>query len=171
MTWSYGVVVVLHSWNRWVVLLLGVVVVADQLRARRWALAAPTPGPTGVHRVFIRALDLQLVLGLLLLVVLSPWPRAAWADLGAAMGNPVLRFFTIEHAFGMLVAVGVAHLGFDRLGSLGRRAASGGAVSPDEARRAERRAVLAQLVWLVVTLVSIPWPGLAYGRPLARFGL
>jgi len=166
----YGFVLLAHSWNRWLVLVLGVAVLADQLRSRRWVESTSFEGPTTLHRTFIRSLDLQFVLGLLLYVALSPWTRVAFGDMGAAMGNSVLRFYSVEHAFGMLVAVGAAHGGFDRLAALGKRGAADGDVDMDTAQRAERRAAVTQIVWLVVTLVSIPWPGLAYGRPLGRFG-
>ena len=65
----------------------------------------------------------------------------------------------------------MAHAGFDRLAGLAKRASGGGELEADAVSRAERRAVVTQIVWLVITLVSIPWPGLAYGRPLGRFGL
>ena len=167
----YGFVLLVHSWNRWIVLVLGIAVLLDQLRARRWLEAPGWTGPTVMHRAFIRALDVQFVLGLLLYVVLSPWTRTALGDVGAALSNPVLRFFSVEHAFGMIVAVGMAHLGFDRLDTLARKASAGAEFQEEEPQRAERRAVLTQIVWLMVTLVSIPWPGMAYGRPLGRFGL
>ena len=72
----------------------------------------------------------------------------AWADPGAAMADGMLRFYTVEHAFGMVVAVGAALVALKV--------------------RSRRKALVAQVLWLIVTLVSIPWPLMEYGRPLFR---
>ena len=45
------------------------------------------------------------VLGLLLYVGLSPDVALAFANPAAAMRDPVLRFFFVEHLAGMLIAV------------------------------------------------------------------
>ena len=37
-------------------------------------------------------------------VATSPMTQAAFADFGGAMGNSVMRFWAVEHIFGMLVA-------------------------------------------------------------------
>jgi hypothetical protein len=74
--------------------------------------------------------------------------------MGAAMSNDLARFWTIEHPFGMAVALTLAHIG---------RVRSRQAIV--DARRARRAAVYFTLAILVIIL-SIPWPGLPYGRPL-----
>ena len=71
------------------------------------------------------------------------------------MGDAVLRFYSVEHPFGMILGVVVAHVGLDGVPRL----------APAESAR---RIVATSLLWAAVTLASIPWPFLAYGRPLFR---
>lgn len=104
---------------------------------------------------FVIAIDLQLLIGLALYAGLSPITGAAFADFGAAMGNPVLRFWAVEHAFGMVVAVALVHIGRVRL----RKAEPG--------RRHKVAALFFGLALLAVIL-SIPWPGMPAARPLVR---
>jgi len=153
----YPPVLFAHSWLRWIVLVLGLVVLARTWRS--WRTSTPPMDPR-LRRSFVIALDAQFVLGLVMYVVLSPITRTAFSDMGAAMGITMLRFFSVEHVFGMTVAVIAAHIG---------HAVSGRISADDEAdRRGLRAPFVAQSVWLVATLASIPWQGLPYGRPLFR---
>ena len=123
---------------------------ADHAVARRSERAA-------LRRLwFTIALDVQILIGLYLYFVLSPFTTAAFNDFGAAMRTPPLRFWAVEHAFGMLLCAVVAHVGRMRL------------------RKAEpaRRHMIAAIFFgiaLVVLLASIPWPGTPNGRPWIRF--
>ena len=49
-------------------------------------------------------LDMQMLLGLILYLVLSPFTAEALRDFGAAMKSPGLRFFAVEHLTLMLGA-------------------------------------------------------------------
>jgi len=60
---------------------------------------------------FMITLDLQLLLGLVLYFVLSPFTTQALNDFGAAMRNAPLRFFAVEHVTLMLAAVILVHVG------------------------------------------------------------
>lgn len=148
----YPVVLSLHSWLRWVVLLTGLVVVIRAFGRRPW-----TSIDDRVGAAFVGVLDLQLVLGLLLYAWLSPITSAAFADMGAAMKVSAMRFWLVEHVFGMVVAIALAHVGRARI----RRA-------PDAARRHHLALVFFGLALLVI-LITIPWPGLPYARPLLRW--
>jgi hypothetical protein len=151
----YPFALVAHSWLRWAVVVAGLVLLVSATHCR--VRAVPRNDRIDRLRVaFLRLLDLQVVLGLALYLILSPLPRLALADPEAAMGDAVLRFYAVEHAFGMVVGVIVAHVGLDGVPRLG----------PHER---VRRIVATTLLWAVVTLASIPWPFLAYGRPLLRF--
>lgn len=150
----YAVVLFSHSWLRWAVLGAGLLLLTISLRS--WARAGAWDERYDRLRVaFLRLLDVQFLLGLALYLVLSPLPRVALADPGAAMADGVLRFYGLEHALGMLVAVVVAHGGLD------------GVVQRPLTERA-RRIALTSLAWALITLASVPWPFLPYGRPLFR---
>src|SRR5262245_45187668 len=96
----YSGILLIHSWLRWAVLLLGLAAFARALtRAHRpW-----TPTDQSVGRWFTITLDVQILLGALLYFVLSPFTSAAFQDVGAAMGNSGLRYWLVEHVFGMVV--------------------------------------------------------------------
>lgn len=152
----YPLVLSLHSWLRWVVLIVGLIALARAIAG--WAGTRPwTTGDDSIGAAFVGTLDLQMLLGLLLYAWLSPITWTAWSDLGLAMRTPTLRFWVVEHAFGMLVAIAVAHIGRTRL----RRAES-------DARR-HRTAALSIGIALLVIAITIPWPGTAYARPLFRW--
>ena len=96
-------------------------------------------------------MDVNLLLGLLLYILFSPITKAAFANFGAAMGDSTLRFFAVEHIFGMVVAVILAHVG---------RALSKKATEPVKKYRA---AAIWYTLSLLVILAMIPWD-----RPLFR---
>jgi hypothetical protein len=54
---------------------------------------------------------LQLLLGLILYLGLSPRTQAAFADMGAAMKDGWLRYFAVEHITAMLIATVLIQLG------------------------------------------------------------
>lgn len=141
-----------HSLNRWVVVALLLVALgrgmAGWARARKWSRHDDLTG-----RLLIVVLDVQLLLGLALYAV-SPLVRAGWSDLGAAMDNRVLQFWTIEHAPTMTLAVVIVHIG--RV--VARRA--------DDDRRRYRVATLSVAGATLLILAGIPWPFLEHGRPL-----
>jgi hypothetical protein len=148
----HRVLLVAHSLNRWlaVILLLHVLVtgVMGWLRARRWSRR-----DDATSRVLLGVLDVQLLLGLALYPV-SPIVRAGWSDLGAAMGNRVLQFWTVEHAPTMILAIAIVHIGRVRA----RRA--------DDDRRRFRVMTISVGIATVLILSGIPWPFLGHGRPL-----
>jgi hypothetical protein len=152
----YSATLLVHSYLRWAVLLLGLLAFLRSFTARRtrrpW-----TPADDGLGRWFIMLLDTQVLIGLLLYLAISPITRQAFSDFGAAMGNSVLRFWAVEHIFGMLVGLALAHVG--------RARARRGRTDADRHRFASLYFGLA----LVAILVSIPWPGVPAARPLLRW--
>lgn len=150
----YGTLLVAHSWLRWVVVILALwVVVAGVLGwMRRWSDAKHVSAPS---LFFIIALDIQLLLGLGLFFV-APTTTMFMSDPGASMGDRILRFWGVEHAFGMFVALVLAHIGRAKI----RRAA--------DAFSANKAAAIFIGLALLIMLLSIPWPALPYGRPLLR---
>jgi hypothetical protein len=145
----YTTVLTLHSWIRWVALVAGVGATLAALRSRegsaeRWGLIAVT------------TLDLQMLLGLVLYLVLSPFTTQAMADFGTAMKTPQLRFWAVEHVSMMFLAVILAHVG---------RVLARKAKTP-QARRT--RLLVCFGIATVAMFAGMPWPGMANGRPLFR---
>jgi len=79
----YTFVLSLHSWLRWVALVAGIAATFTTLADR-----APSAGPRRADLwglALMVALDVQMLLGLLLYFVLSPFTAEAMNDFGAAM--------------------------------------------------------------------------------------
>lgn len=150
----YTTALLLHSWLRWLVLGLGVALlttaVAYSRGGREWSDAIER-----LRKGFLGGLDVQVLLGLVLFGLLSPITRAGMADIAAAMADSARRFYLVEHVFGMLLGVVVAHVGLARAKRV-------------SAETRPRAVWITMALWLVITLASIPWPGLPYGRPLFR---
>ena len=152
----YTFVLAVHSWLRWAVLLAGLcavlLAIAGAMKRRPWGSADERLG-----RLFTMSLDIQILLGLVLYFFLSPITRAALSDFGAVMGSSGLRFWAVEHAFGVLVAVALAHVGRGRSKK----------VADPVARH--RAVAICYGLALLALMLSIPWPGMPNGRPLGRF--
>ncbi len=87
---------------------------------------------------------------------LSPFTKEAMVNIAAAMRSPALRFWAVEHAGGMFLAVLLVRAG---------RVLAANSKTPRSARN--RRLACFALATLVMA-ASIPWPGLTNGRPLFR---
>jgi hypothetical protein len=107
---------------------------------------------------FVAGLHLNFVLGLVMYFALSPITTAAFSDMAQAMKTAALRFFVVEHPFGMLIAVALATVGSARV----KRAV-------DDAAK-HKRALIFYTIALLVVLASIPWPFYPAGRPLLFVG-
>jgi len=148
----YPVVLFVHSWLRWIVAMAAVAAVARAfygwLGKKDWARLDDQLG-----LLFSTSLDVQLLLGLILYVFLSPLTQAAFKNFGAAMASSPLRFFAVEHLVMMVIAVVLGHVG---------RALSKKAT---EATAKHRLAAILYGLATLAILLAIPW-----SRPLFRFG-
>ena len=149
----YTTVLLIHSWLRWIALIAAVGATFAAVRgqvaggrslADRWGLAA------------MMALDIQMLLGLLLYLVISPNMQEIRSHFGEAMKNPQLRFWAVEHVAAMFVAVVLVHVG--RV--LARKAAT------PAAKRT--RLIICFGLATVLMMLGTPWPGMPAGRPLFR---
>jgi hypothetical protein len=151
----YAVILIVHSWLRWVVIIAGLVAFVRALSGasgtKSW-----TPLDDRAGFWFTIALDVQILLGLVLYFFLSPITAEVLRDFGGAMKDSQLRFWGVEHGFGMLIGTALAHIGRARA----RRA--------DSLRRHKVAAIFFGLA-LVAVLLAIPWPGTPNGRPWVRW--
>lgn len=151
----YSVLLELHSWCRWVVLLaLGMVLARGWWGM--WTRRPWRPSDSVAARLWVGATDTQLMLGMALYLVGSPLAAMARHDLRAAWGEPSLRFFGLLHPALMALAVASTHATW----VWARRAAH------DEERF--WRLVRGVVATALLISLAMPWPFLAYGRPLVR---
>ena len=145
----------LHSLLRWAILLTGLVAwfraIGGKTANRPW-----TPKDDLWGLLLTISADLQLLVGLILYLVLSPITKIGMRNFAAAMQIPPVRFFTVEHAFGMLVAIALVHIARVKIRKTG------------ESARKHRLAMVLYGIALVIFIVLIPWPGLPVARPLLR---
>lgn len=148
----YPIVLTLHNLVRWVVVILAAAATARALIGwfgkKEW-----TALDNQLGMWFSSSTDAQLLLGLLLYFFFSPITGAALRNFGAAMSNPELRFFAVEHAAMMLIAVMLAHVGR----TLSKKAA--------EAAAKRRLAAILFGLAMLALVFAIPW-----SRPLIRLG-
>lgn len=151
----YTLLLTVHSYFRWVVLLVALLVLVRAImgvsQRRPW-----TPDDDKAVKWFGMSLDIQMLLGLIIYLFLSPFTMSAWSDIGAAMRDPTTRFIVIEHQFGMIIALALAHVGKARI----RKSLEGA--------KKHRTALIFMGLSLLVILISIPWPGRPGGRELFR---
>jgi len=136
----------LHNLLRWFVLLGGVLAVITMLSGLSGRKFGPGDRRAGL--IYTISLDLQLLVGLILLW-LSPLTGPLLRDMsqmGAAMSNPDLRFFIAEHPVLMIIAVIVAHIGSSQTRKAGLT---------DRARFT--RGGIFYGLSLVLVLAAIPW--------------
>lgn len=151
----YTLVLTIHSWLRWIALLAGIAAIFTTLSDRSTSTAPGRGDMWGL--VLMMTLDIQMLLGLVLYLVLSPITRAAMSNFAAAMRTADVRFFAVEHVTLMLGAVILVHVG--RV--LARKAATA------DAKR--MRMLVCFGLATVAMVIGIPWPGMVSGdHPLFR---
>jgi len=150
----------LHNLTRWAVVIAAVIVIwrayGGWFGKKDWVKADDRSG-----MLFVTLFDTELLLGLILFFFFSESSKITLGSFGAAMANPVTRFFGLEHWLFMVVALVIAHAG--------RGIAR---IAPDAMNKHKRAAFLFTASTLVM-LFAIPWEGLPdIGRPLFRlFGI
>ena len=140
----YAFFLAVHNVLRWIVLFL---LFFSLVRAywgwlgkREWN---ETDRKAGTY--YAISLDVQLLLGLILYIALSPITRLAINNFSAAIANTDLRFFAFEHFLMMVLAVIFAHVGV----ATSKRAL--------EAQIKHRRSAIWFSLSLIVILLGMPW--------------
>jgi hypothetical protein len=161
MSTIHELLLVLHSFTRWWVLLACLTLLPYALAGwlRRRAFVARDER---LLRLLVSGVDLQVLLGLSLYFAFSPLARAAralWAarGFGVFWSDPGLRFFGLLHPLLALAAALVVHASW----VAARRA-------PTDVARYRRLAAGAAL-GLALFLAAVPWPFLGHERPWFRF--
>ena len=152
----YNFALIVHSWLRWAVILAGLFAVVRAISGatgrRSWSRIDERAGFW-----FVTLLDLQFLLGLILYLFLSPITHAAMQDFGAAMKSSGLRFWGVEHVFGMIVGIALVHIGRARTRKV------------TDSRARHKVAAISYTLGLLAILIAIPWPAMPNGRPLLRY--
>lgn len=145
----------LHSFLRWVILILLLVAIFKSFTDRDKAFTAG-------HRK--TGLFLMICADVMLLVGLYQWfagnlgLKSIQANgFGNVMKNATLRFFAVEHTIGILVAIILIHTGY----SFSKK-------NVPDAQKHKRILLLYGLALLII-LISIPWPFRAVGAGRSWF--
>ncbi len=148
----YNIILSIHNVLRWFVLIAAVFVLyrsySGWLGKKTWTSLDDRAG-----LIFTSILDLQILVGLVLYLFLSPETRPIFTNFSTAFEKQVTAFFGIEHALLMFVGMGLAHAGR----SLSKKATA-------IPMKYQRMAVFFTIS-LVIILLAIPWPFSQISRP------
>ncbi len=140
----------LHNLLRYVVVILLIIAVVKSFIG--WfGRKEYTAADNKVSLFLLISVHLQLVTGLVLYFI-SPVVETALSDFGAAMKDPILRFWGVEHIASMVIGIAII--------TLGRIMAKKGR---NDAAKFRRQAVYFFL-GMVLILSSIPWKWAAISR-------
>ena len=139
-----------HSILRYILLILLLVSIVKSLSG--WmGKNAYTNGDRKTTLFTMVSAHLQLVVGLILYFV-SPTVKVGMANMGEAMKDSALRFWTVEHISMMLIAIVLITLG----NTLSKRA-------KDDAGKHKRVSIFFLLA-VVMIFAAVPWPWSAISR-------
>ncbi len=152
---SYSVLLVVHSWSRWFVLVLGVIAIYRAYVG--WTGHRPfTKADNGISASFSGFMWLQVLIGLGLYFGLSPYGSKALKVAGA-LKDPLVRFFGVEHVAIMILAAILAQVGRIALKKAG-----------DDTLK-HKKAFTYFGIALVLVLIMIPWGIWNPYRPVFRY--
>ena len=152
---AYSVLLVLHSWSRWFVLVFGLIAVY-RAYAGRAGNRPFTKADNGMGASFSGFMWLQVLIGLGLYFGLSPYGMSAMKHAGA-MKDATTRFFGMEHVVVMILAAIIA-----QAGRIAVKKASSDALK-------HKKALAYFGIALLLVLLMIPWGIWNPARPLFRF--
>ncbi|MEI6059258.1 MAG: hypothetical protein WCR72_01055 [Bacteroidota bacterium] len=156
MNTIYTITLFFHSWNRWLILLAGILVIASAIKGLN-KKSGYSPFQRKWSVIFMSSLHLQLLVGILMYFFFSPVTALALSNFGAAMKDPMLRFWAVEHAFVNLVAIALAQTG----SILVKRRT--------EAAAKHRLTLIWTSIAMFLILAMIPMGMMGVTRPLFRF--
>ncbi len=141
----YEILLHVHSYLRWVVLALAVVVLVKAVLGIS-SKAAFTEGDRKLGLFFMISCHVQLLIGLVLYFVYSPFGLQAFSlGMKEVMGNAPYRKIAVEHLFTMIVAIVLITIGHSK----NKR-------ETDSTKRF-KNALIFFGIGLVLILAGIPW--------------
>lgn len=150
----YDVILFIHSWLRWIVTFFLLLVFLRALSG--WLKNSSFLKFDKIFGgILVGFTHLQLVIGLVLYFGLSPITNAAMNNMGFAMKNSTLRFWSVEHIATMFIFVILIQVGR----TLSKRA-------KHDSKKHKFTAIFTGIATLVL-IAGIPWPSRnEIGRPL-----
>lgn len=134
-----------HSMLRWLLVLIAVAAIIANARGvitkGTWS-----PAHRKLNAAFLGTTHLQVLIGLLLYVGVSPLMGSIFNDFGGAMKNPVLRFWAVEHITMMILAAVVIHITHVMVKK-----------SEVDAQKF-KRGLIGFGLGLLIMMAAIPWP-------------
>ncbi|HUI30746.1 MAG TPA: hypothetical protein VLX91_11055 [Candidatus Acidoferrales bacterium] len=151
----YRLVLDLHSWIRWLVLLTLIFAVYRSFKG--WITASEFKRTDRIARNLASiTVRVQFVIGVLLYVI-SPITQYFISNIKQAWGIPQVAMFGWMHPVGMIIAIALISIGEVR----SKKAA-------DDHKKFTRVAIFYTIA-LVIIFLSIPWPFMSnVSRPLFR---
>jgi len=146
----YSILNTLHSYNRY--LLLAALVFVLYRSISGWMGKKPYQKADNAAGAALTGFShLQLLLGLILYAGLSPYTQSAFANMGAAMKDPMLRYFAVEHIAAMLIAWVMIQMGR----SLSKKA------TDDNSKH--RKTAIYTIIATVIIVATLAQKGLLFG--------
>jgi len=110
----YSLLIFMHSWLRWILLLLGIIVIIKSYIG--WfGNKTYLKSDRSMSIILVALFHTQLILGLLLYFLYSPLVNSAFQNFGAAMKDSQLRYWAVEHSFLMILSIMIAQFGQIRI--------------------------------------------------------
>ena len=132
-----------HSILRWVVLLFGLYAITKSARGLLYNQPY-TSNHNMAATLFVASVHLQIIIGLLLYVARG-WANN-WGKMGEAMGNATLRFWTVEHVLGMLLAAVLIQIGRTK------------SKKQTDVSKKHQQSIIFFTLGLLMIIAMIPWP-------------
>jgi peptidoglycan/LPS O-acetylase OafA/YrhL len=135
----------IHNILRWAVLLFGVLALFSGMRGLNGKQDF-TNGDKRTALYLLISCDVQLLLGLALYMMKGYHRAFSGGGMGEVMKNAPMRFWSVEHLTGMVIAIVLVHVGY--AGTKGNR--------PHAAKF--RRLFWCVLIAMLIMVATIPWP-------------
>ena len=132
-----------HSILRWAVLIFGLYAITKSARGLL-KNQDYTPQHNMAATLFVASVHLQILIGLLLFM--ANGFAGNLSKMGEIMGDALLRFFTVEHTLGMIVAAVIIQIGRTK------------SKKTTETAKKHKTSLIFFSIGLLIILAMIPWP-------------